>query len=202
MSLRQVELFVAVILSTGCGLQINARNNMEPLVNGLVNLGRQSTDDTLKVLIPAYVETLDSLRILNIETTVEQRRKRDVLQGLSMGFSALSLGIASTEMEDGVKASITGALAALGGLFTGLNAKFRHEEDAAVSEVCTKLAEGELITFVFPPNVDSLRSRINRFNDSWKEAGCGGAQVRKGKKQGADQKAKEKADSTTVSAPA
>ena len=167
-------------------MQITARHNMEPLVTAAVNAAQLSSDTSLKLLVPAYVQTVDSLRVLNIETTVEQRRKRDVLQGLSMGFSALSLGIASTEIEDGVKASITGALAALGGLFTGLNAKFRHEEDAAVSEVCTKLAESELLTLAIalPPTVDSLQSRMTTFDKTWKEAGCGGAQVRKGKKQG------------------
>lgn len=190
MSLRQVELFLIALASSGCGLQITARNNMEPLVTALVQAGTTSSDKTLQLMLPAYVQTVDSLRILNIETTVEQRRKRDVLQGLSMGFSALSLGIASTEIEDGVKASITGALAALGGLFTGLNAKFRHEEDAAVSEVCTKLAESELLTMAvaLPPTADSLKGRMTTFDKTWKEAGCGGAQVRKGKKQGSENK--------------
>ncbi len=48
-------------------------------------------------------------------------------------LSAGSLGVAATGIEDGEKATITGILAAGGGLLTALNAKFRHEEDATLS---------------------------------------------------------------------
>jgi len=171
-----IPLIVAAI---GCG-SITTRNGMEPLVAALRLEAQKSSDGQVKEVVPLYIDALDSLRILNLEAALTQRRKRDWYLSGALGFSAGAAITAASNMDDGDKATLTGVFAALGGLLTALNAKFRHDEDAGLSETCAKLAERELIGFKIPANTTDFQTQREDFAKRWKEAECPAAQTRLG----------------------
>jgi hypothetical protein len=176
---RTLLITMLAVGGVGCG-SITTRNGMQPLVEALKLEAQKSSDEKVKEVVPNYIKALDSLRIINLEAVLTQRRKRDWYLSGALGFSAGAAITAASNMDDGDKAALTGVFAAVGGLLTALNAKFRHDEDAALSETCAKLSEKELIGFRIPANMDTFYTQREDFAKRWKEAECPAAQTRLG----------------------
>jgi hypothetical protein len=149
-------------------------------VTKLEETAGDTSDRTLGPLVVAYLKTVDSLRIVNVETTLEQREKSNVYSGIGLILAALSLATAATDFEESFKATLTGVFAAAGGLVTALNGKFRHEEDATISAVCSRIAEAELLSFRQPKDLQEFHARQNAFNKVWTDSGCASTQIRRG----------------------
>jgi hypothetical protein len=92
------------ITASGCG-RVTIRNNLQPLVSSLQGaMNQQIPDSALRAAVSAYVTALDSLRVLNLEAALEQRRDRDWYVGGALFLSAAALGVAATNMDEGDKA--------------------------------------------------------------------------------------------------
>jgi hypothetical protein len=140
----------------------------------------EKPEEALPKLVRAYVATVDSLRIVNVEAALEQGEKSNVYTTVGLILGAVALGFAATDLDESLKATLTGLSAAAGGLVASLNARFRHEEDATISAVCSRIAESELLSFRQPSKIADLHTRQEAFNSIWTDSGCGSTQIRRG----------------------